>query len=165
MHTLIEVTAGDPETLEHRVTAVEKLCVSVDMIARRCEYKQEQAFLSMLPILYLDPDIERKSRRNALTSGVAAAFPFASYELSDRNGIFLGLNMYNRSPVFLNPYDDYKYTNGNIWIGGSSGAGKTFTLQCVGGRLRQQGQARHLHHSRRRVMSFARAANSSAVCI
>ncbi len=110
------------------------------MIARRCEYKQEQAFLSMLPILYLDPDIERKSRRNALTSGVAAAFPFASYELSDRNGIFLGLNMYNRSPVFLNPYDDYKYTNGNIWIGGSSGAGKTFTLQCVGGRLRQQGK-------------------------
>ena len=101
MHTLIEVTAGDPETLEHRVTAVEKLCVSVDMIARRCEYKQEQAFLSMLPVLYLDPDIERKSRRNALTSGVAAAFPFASYELSDRNGIFLGLNMYNRSPVFL----------------------------------------------------------------
>ena len=48
--------------------------------------------------------------------------------------------MYNRSPVFLNPYDDYKYTNGNIWIGGSSGAGKTFTLQCVGGRLRQQGK-------------------------
>ncbi len=79
MHTLIEVTAGDPETLEHRVTAVEKLCVSVDMIARRCEYiSRSRHFLSMLPILYLDPDIERKSRRNALTSGVAAAFPFAS---------------------------------------------------------------------------------------
>jgi len=28
--------------------------------------------------------------------------------------------------VFLDPYDDYKYTNGNCWIGGSSGAGKTF---------------------------------------
>ena len=140
MHTLIEVTAEDPETLEQRVTAVEKLCVSVDMIARRCDYKNEQAFLSMLPLLALDPDVERKSRRNALTSGVAAAFPFASYELSDRNGIFLGLNLYNRSPVFLDPYDDYKYTNGNCWIGGSSGAGKTFTLQCLGGRLRQQGR-------------------------
>ena len=102
MHTLVEVTAGDPEAL--------------------------------------DADVERKSRRNALTSGVAAAFPFASYELSDRNGIFLGLNLYNRSPVFLDPYDDYKYTNGNCWIGGSSGAGKTFTLQCLGGRLRQQGR-------------------------
>ena len=140
MHTLIEVTAEDAETLEQRVTAVEKLCVSIDMIARRCDYKNEQAFLSMLPLLTLDPDVERKSRRNALTSGVAAAFPFASYELSDRNGIFLGLNLYNRSPVFLDPYDDYKYTNGNCWIGGSSGAGKTFTLQCLGGRLRQQGK-------------------------
>ena len=140
MHTLIEVTAEDAETLEQRVTAVEKLCVSIDMIARRCDYKNEQAFLSMLPLLALDPDVERKSRRNALTSGVAAAFPFASYELSDRNGIFLGLNLYNRSPVFLDPYDDYKYTNGNCWIGGSSGAGKTFTLQCLGGRLRQQGK-------------------------
>ena len=140
MHTLLEVTAEDAETLEQRVTAVEKLCVSIDMIARRCDYKNEQAFLSALPLLALDPDVERKSRRNALTSGVAAAFPFASYELSDRNGIFLGLNLYNRSPVFLDPFDDYKYTNGNCWIGGSSGAGKTFTLQCLGGRLRQQGK-------------------------
>jgi len=140
MHTLIEVTAPDPETLEQRATEVEKLCVSVDMIARRCDYKNEQAFLSSLPILALDPDIERKARRNALTSGVAAAFPFASYELSDHNGIFLGLNLYNRSPVFLDPYDDYKYTNGNWWIGGSTGAGKTVTLQCLGGRLRQQGK-------------------------
>ena len=140
MHTLIEVTAPDPETLEQRVTEVEKLCVSVDMIARRCDYKNEQAFLSSLPILALDPDIERKARRNALTSGVAAAFPFASYELSDHDGIFLGLNLYNRSPVFLDPYDDYKYTNGNWWIGGSTGAGKTVTLQCLGGRLRQQGK-------------------------
>jgi hypothetical protein len=140
MHTLIEVTAEDAETLEQRVTAVEKLCVSIDMIARRCDYKNEQAFLSMLPLLALDPDVERKSRRNALTSGVAAAFLFASYELGDRNGIFLGLNLYNRSPVFLDFFDDYKYTNGNCWIGGSSGAGKTFTLQCLGGRLRQQGK-------------------------
>ena len=76
------------------------------VIARRCDYKNEQAFLSALPLLALDADVERKSRRNALTSGVAAAFPFASYELSDRNGIFLGLNLYNRSPVFLDPYDD-----------------------------------------------------------
>ena len=140
MHTLIEVVADDPEMLEQRVTAVEKLCISADMIARRCDYKQEQAFLSALPLLTLDEDIERKSRRNALTSGVAAAFPFASYELSDRDGIFLGLNMYNRSPAFLNPFNDYKYTNGNIWLGGNSGAGKTFTLCCLGGRLRQQGK-------------------------
>ena len=140
MHTLIEVVAPDLETLEQRISAVEKLCLSVDMLTRRFDHKAEQGFLSALPILHLDPDFERKSRRNVLTSGVAAAFPFASYELSDRNGIFLGLNMYNRSPAFLDPYNDYKYTNGNIWLGGSSGAGKSFTLQCLGNRLRQQGK-------------------------
>lgn len=140
MHTLIEVVADDPDTLEQRVTAVEKLCVSVDMIARRCDYANEQGFLSMLPLTSLDADIERKSRRNALTTGVAAAFPFVSYEHSDRNGIFLGLNLYNKSPVFLDPYDDYKYTNGNWWIGGNSGAGKSVTLQCLAGRLREQGK-------------------------
>ena len=58
MHTLVEVTAEDAETLEQRVTAVEKLCVSIDMIARRCDYKNEQAFLSMLPLQALDPDVE-----------------------------------------------------------------------------------------------------------
>lgn len=140
MHTLIEVVADDPDTLEQRVTAVEKLCVSVDMIARRCDYVNEQGFLSTLPLVTLDADIERKSRRNALTTGVAAAFPFVSYEHSDRNGIFLGLNLYNKSPVFLDPYDDYKYTNGNWWIGGNSGAGKSVTLQCLAGRLREQGK-------------------------
>lgn len=140
MHTLIEVVANDPDTLEQRVTAVEKLCVSVDMIARRCDYANEQGFLSTLPLVTLDADIERKSRRNALTTGVAAAFPFVSYEHSDRNGIFLGLNLYNKSPVFLDPYDDYKYTNGNWWIGGNSGAGKSVTLQCLAGRLREQGK-------------------------
>ena len=140
MHTIIEVTAEDPETLEQRVTAVEQLCVSVDMIARRCDYKQEQAFLSTLPVLALDPDIERKSRRNALTSGVAASFPFASYELSDKNGVFLGINMYNKTPVFLDPYDDNQYTKSNRWVGGSSGAGKTLTLLTLSGRLRQQGK-------------------------
>lgn len=140
MHTLIEVVADDPDTLEQRVTAVEKLCASVDMIARRCDYANEQGFLSTLPLVTLDADIERKSRRNALTTGVAAAFPFVSYEHSDRNGIFLGLNLYNKSPVFLDPYDDYKYTNGNWWIGGNSGAGKSVTLQCLAGRLREQGK-------------------------
>ncbi len=140
MHTLIEVVADDPDTLEQRVTAVEKLCVSVDMIARRCDYANEQGFLSTLPLVTLDADIERKSLRNALTTGVAAAFPFVSYEHSDRNGLFLGLNLYNKSPVFLDPYDDYKYTNGNWWIGGNSGAGKSVTLQCLAGRLREQGK-------------------------
>lgn len=79
MHTLIEVTAPDPETLEQRVTEVEKLCVSVDMIARRCDYKNEQAFLSALPILALDPDIERNHTNFGKDTQRAFLFAGASY--------------------------------------------------------------------------------------
>ena len=46
MHTLIEVMADDPDTLEQRVTAVEKLCVSVDMISPRCRWSHWTPTLS-----------------------------------------------------------------------------------------------------------------------
>lgn len=92
MSTVIEVTAGDPDTLEHRVGAVETRCTSLGMVAKRCDYRHGQAFLSCLPLLSPDPDIERKSRRNALTTGVAAAFPFSSFEICDQNGIMLGIS-------------------------------------------------------------------------
>ncbi|MDR0862995.1 MAG: hypothetical protein LBN30_09530, partial [Oscillospiraceae bacterium] len=129
MHTLIEVTADDRDTLEQRVSAVETLCVSMDMLAKRCDYRHEQGFLTSLPLLSLDPDIERKSRRNALTTGVAAAFPFASFELCDKRGIFIGRNMHNNSACMLDLFDRYKYTNGNISWFGCTGAGKTFGIQ------------------------------------
>ena len=138
MHTVIEVVADDPETLEQRLSAVETLCVATDMLSKRCDFKHEQGFLSSLPLLSLDPDIERKSRRNALTSGVAAAFPFASFELCDRGGIFLGLNQQNRSACMLDLFDSSKYNNGNFCLLGASGVGKTYTIETVAMRLRQQ---------------------------
>ncbi|MFQ9916757.1 MAG: hypothetical protein ACLRWQ_10565 [Flavonifractor plautii] len=71
---------------------------------------------------------------------MAGAFPFASYELSDSGGIFLGLNLYNRSPVLIDFYDDYKYTNGNFAVFGSTGAGKSTILHSIGKRVREQGR-------------------------
>jgi len=140
MHTLIEVVADDPETLEQRVSAVETLCVSIDMLAKRCDFRHEQGFLSALPLLYLDAELERKARRNALTTGVAASFPFASFELCDKTGIFIGKNMHNNSACMIDLFDRFKYPNGNICWFGSTGAGKTFGIQTVAGRLRQQGK-------------------------
>ena len=139
MHTLIEVVAANPDVLEQRVSAMETMCTSLDVVCRRCDYKQEQAFLSSLPLLGLDPDIERKSRRNVLTSGVAAAFPFSSFEICDQNGIMLGINLHNRSVCMLDIFDATKYANANMSLMGMSGAGKTFLLQLISMRLRQQG--------------------------
>ena len=139
MHTLIEITAEDPDTLEQRVAMVETRCTSMNMVAKRCDYKHEQCFLSSLPLLALDPNIERKSRRNALTTGVAAAFPFSSFEICDQSGIMLGINLHNRSVCMLDIFDSAKYSNANISICGMSGAGKTMLLQTMAVRLREQG--------------------------
>ena len=138
MHTIIEVTADDTDTLEQRAGAVETLCTSVDLFCRRCDYRHREAFLSCLPLLHLDSDIERKSKRNALTSGVAAAFPFSSYEICDQTGILLGINQQNRSVCMPDIFDAAKYSNANMCIMGMSGAGKTFLLQLTALRFREQ---------------------------
>ncbi len=139
MATVIEVTALDADELEQRVADVMTLCSSMSMVAKRADYKHEQCFLSSLPILSVDPDIERKARRNVLTDSLAASFPFSSFEVYDEDGIFLGLNKYNRSVAILDIFDSDKYANANGCIYGTTGAGKTFLLQNMALRFRMQG--------------------------
>lgn len=139
MSTVIEVTAYDEEELEQRIADVMTLCSSMSMVVKRADYKHEQCFLSALPILSVDSDIERKSRRNILTDSLAASFPFSSFEVYDEGGIFLGLNKYNRSVAILDIFDSDKYSNANGCIFGTTGAGKTFLLQNMALRFRMQG--------------------------
>ena len=139
MSTILEVTAEDEETIERNVSDVITLCASMDMVCKRADYKHEQGFLSALPTLSLDADLERKSRRNVLTDSLAAAFPFSSLEVYDPESIFLGLNKYNNSVAILDFFDADKYSNANACILGMSGAGKTFLMQLIALRLRQQG--------------------------
>ncbi|OQB12309.1 MAG: AAA-like domain protein [Firmicutes bacterium ADurb.Bin193] len=139
MSTVIEITADDAEDLERRVTDVMTLCSSMSMVAKRADYKHEQCFLSSLPTLSIDSDIERKARRNVLTDSLAASFPFSSFEIYDSDGIFLGLNKYNSSIAILDIFDSDKYSNANGCILGMSGAGKTFLMQSLALRLRMQG--------------------------
>ena len=139
MHTMIEITADDEETLEQRVSAVHNLCVSQDMYCKRADYKHGDCFPSCLPLLQQDDDMKRKMRRNALTSSVAAAFPFSSFEICDQSGVFLGVNQHNRSACIIDFFNSAIYSNGNASILGMSGAGKTSLLQSVGVRFREQG--------------------------
>ena len=92
-----------------------------------------------LELLGMDADMERKSRRNALTSSVAAAFPFSSFEVCDQTGILLGINQHNRSVCIVDIFDSRKYSNANMAVMGMSGAGKTFLLQLMALRFREQG--------------------------
>lgn len=139
MHTLIEVTAYDTETLEQRIKQVQNRCAAMNMTVRRADYCHEQCFKSMLPLCKLDADIEKKTRRNILTQGAAGAFPFSSFELCDDKGILLGINLHNNSTVILDNFNSDIYSNGNMAIFGMTGAGKTYTILLMAMRMRMNG--------------------------
>ena len=135
---LITVTGYSAKEADWRAKEMRKLLNAQDMDAVSCLFKEEQAFLSALPLLNLDKSIYDRSKRNALTSGVASCYPFTSFEMSDKDGILMGVNTANSSLVIVDIFNSAVYKNANISIMGTTGAGKTFLLQLMALRMRRK---------------------------
>ena len=136
---LITVTADTLENLEWRIAEVRRLMVSQDMDVTVCHFRQEMAMNSVMPLCRLEKRLFERSKRNMLTSSVASCYPFTSYEMSDENGILLGVNKHNNSLVIVDIFNSRVYKNANMAILGTSGAGKTFTMQLMALRMRRKG--------------------------
>lgn len=135
---LITVTAGSVKELDWRIKELNKLLVSQDISLMSCTFQEEEAFLSALPFLNLDKSIYQRAKRNVLTSGLVSCYPFISYEMSDKDGILMGVNRLNSSLVIIDIFNTAIYKNANIAILGTSGAGKTFTMQLMALRMRRK---------------------------
>ena len=59
--------------------------------------------------------------------------------MSDRDGILMGVNKANSSLVIVDIFNSEIYKNANMAIMGTTGAGKTFTLQLMALRMRRKG--------------------------
>ncbi len=138
MNILITITADSIEELEWRANEMKKLMVSQDLHIKPCYFRQEQAFLSTLPLNKIEKSLYDLSKRNILTSGVASCYPYVSFEMSDDNGILLGVNKYNNSLIIIDIFNSQIYKNANMAILGTSGAGKTFTMQLMALRMREK---------------------------
>lgn len=139
MNLLITITAQTEDDLEWKVSEMKKLLLSQDMRVNTCHFREEQAFLSSLPLVALERKLYEQSKRNLLTAGAASCYPFTSYEMCDDNGILLGVNKYNSSLIIADIFNSAVYKNANIAILGTSGAGKTFTMQLMALRMRRKG--------------------------
>ena len=139
MSILITITAETVEELEWREREMKKMLISQDISLTACMFREEQAFLSSLPLVSLEKHLYGLSKRNVLTVGAASCYPFTAYELSDDNGILLGVNKFNNSLVIVDIFNSAVYRNANIAIVGTSGAGKTFTMQLMALRMRRKG--------------------------
>ena len=120
MTVLITVSAATLDELQWRKQQMTDLMKSMDIQVGDCLFQQEAALRSTMPFLYLDPSLERKSKRNVLTSGAASTYMFTSFELSDDNGILLGLNRHNNSLCIVDPFntkvkDVYKRQLLRLW--------------------------------------------------
>lgn len=136
--TMFTVSAETQEELYEKFSAIKDMFGSIDVELNECEYKIKEGFSSYMPLNTLDPYIYNKGKRNVTTSGLSAFFPFNSFEVSDTDGILLGISD-NKTMLVIDNFDASKYSNANITLLGTSGAGKTFTLQTMCLRFRLKG--------------------------
>ncbi len=127
INIIVTITADSLEELEWREREMKKLMVSQDMNVQNCSFRQEQAFQTTLPLVKMDKTLFAKSKRNVLTLGAASCYPFTSFEMSDDNGILLGVNKFNNSLIIVDIFNSQIYKNANMAILGTSGAGKSAT--------------------------------------
>jgi len=139
LNLLVTITANSVDDLEWKCAEMKKLLLSQDMDVQPCSFCEEQAFLSSLPLVSLEKHLFERSKRNVLTLGAASCYPFTSYEMCDDNGILLGVNKHNNSLIIVDIFDSRVYKNANIAILGTSGAGKSFTMQLMATRMRRKG--------------------------
>ena len=138
MSTLLTITAHSIDELEWKTNEIKTYLIGQGLKLKLCWFMQEEAFKMSLPVCQFNSQIFKNSKRNLLSSSLAAAYPFVAYEVNDENGILYGINKANNSLVILNNFDSRKYKNANIAILGTTGAGKTYTLQCMALRMRSQ---------------------------
>ena len=131
LYIYINVYSDNLEDLEYYLNKLEGISQSKGLQTIRGNFRQEDIFLATIPIMQNNKIIKEAARRNILTSGLLATFPFISSNIYDENGIFIGTNIYNDSLVFIDRYNTKKYKNANICIFGTSGAGKSFYTKLL----------------------------------
>ena len=139
MSVFVTISAKTYEELLWRKQQMIDMLKSMDMYLSDCRFQQEAALRSVMPFLQISPSLQKKTQRNVLTSGAASTYMFTSFEMSDDSGVLLGVNRHNNSLCIVDLFNTKINKNANLTMCGTSGAGKTFTLQLLALRMRMRG--------------------------
>ena len=135
----VTISAKTYDELLWRKQQMTDMLKSMDMYLSDCRFQQEDALRSVMPFLQISPKLQKKTQRNVLTSGAASTYMFTSFEMSDDSGVLLGVNRHNNSLCIVDLFNTKINKNANLTMCGTSGAGKTFTLQLLALRMRMRG--------------------------
>lgn len=139
MSVFVTISAKTYDELLWRKQQMIDMLKSMDMYLSDCRFQQEDALRSVMPFLQISPKLQKKTQRNVLTSGAASTYMFTSFEMSDDSGVLLGVNRHNNSLCIVDLFNTKINKNANLTMCGTSGAGKTFTLQLLALRMRMRG--------------------------
>ena len=139
MSVFVTISAKTYDELLWRKQQMTDMLKSMDMYLSDCRFQQEDALRSVMPFLQISPKLQKKTQRNVLTSGAASTYMFTSFEISDDSGVLLGVNRHNNSLCIVDLFNTKINKNANLTMCGTSGTGKTFTLQLLALRMRMRG--------------------------
>mgnify|MGYP005760056903 FL=1 len=131
LYMYLMIFSKNKDELEYNLTKIEGFLRSRGMQTKRAYFRQEQTYLSCLPLMQNHTDVKEITKRNILTNSIIATYPFISSAVFDEEGIFIGENIYNNSLIFIDRYDSNKYKNANMCIFGTSGAGKSYFTKLM----------------------------------
>ena len=131
LYIYLSIFSKDKKELEYNLDKVETILQSKGMQTKRSNFRQEQLFLSCLPLAENNSELKKVGKRNILTKGLISTYPFISSSIFEESGIYFGNNLYNNSLVLIDKYNNQKYKNANMCIFGTSGAGKSFFTKLL----------------------------------
>ena len=131
LYTYIMIFAENTKELEYNLNKLEGLLRSRGIQTKKSYFRQEQTFLSCMPLMQNNSDVKEITKRNILTNSLVSTYPFISSAIFDETGIFIGENIYNNSLIFVDKFNTNKYKNANMCIFGTSGAGKSYFTKLM----------------------------------
>lgn len=135
---MITVYGNTEEDLMSRCEYFEDMCARKSMKPRMIAVEQAKAFISAAPYQKI---LIKDNLRSVTTGAIACLIPTGNTELTHKTGIYLGENIYTRSPIF---YDTFigppTITNPHIYVAGTSGAGKSVLLKLISARSAASGE-------------------------
>lgn len=128
----LQLEGRDEKELASLSKQLQNIASSMDLTFNQYTFAQKKAFKNFLPF---NTDAIGENR---ILQSTAASYllPFVSKQLNDPHGIFIGVNAFNNSLVFIDPFTS---RNNNINIFGVSGSGKSVTAKILMSRLHMRG--------------------------
>lgn len=130
IYTFITLRNYNKNELLHMLRTFRSILYSKMFVTNILNFRHLEGYIATLPINNLNDSISKNNYINMTTSNVVNMFPFYTNSIFDKNGIIFGYTLKNRNICSIDVFNS-KYTNSNICVFGSSGAGKSYFVKLL----------------------------------